>query len=98
MSIKAKYGLLEVFGTLATYIKWKLTKDPEKRKAILKKGNPLNQKNAMYCIAFVDLCMEAGGITYCDKGIDNELLTVDHGWVSQNTPHLASLFENPKID
>lgn len=77
---KYKYGGLELFGTLFTLIRWKLTKDPEKRKEILSQRNPFDDKQAVYCIAFVADLMKAANVPYTPDYIDTSVLTVDHGY------------------
>ena len=98
LSIKAKYGLAELAGTLKTYVQWKFTKDEKKREKLLAEKNPFDNNHAMYCVALVEECMEAGGVEYADPDIDNELLTVDHGWVQDGTPCSKKIFKNPKTD
>ena len=75
---KYTYGGLELVGTLLVILRWKLTRDPEKRKKILKEHNPFDMKDSLYCIAFVADCLSAAGIEYID--IQHSISTVDHGW------------------
>ena len=95
---KTKYGFTELFGTLFILLKWKFyMKIGKQKKArnILKKENPLDIKNAVYCIAFVENLL-GHVVDYCDDNWSNELLTVDHGW-NTKTPHKQKKFEKGEI-
>jgi len=76
-----KYGGLELFGTLSQLIKWKMTKDPEKREKILQEKNPFNT-SSVYCIAFVADCFSS--VKYID--VESSISTVDDGWFTK-LPH-----------
>ena len=78
-----KYGGLELFGTLFTLIKWKLTKDPQKRKELFARRNPFDDPKSVYCIAFVADIMKAANIPYTPKNIHTSQLTVDHGYYTK---------------
>jgi len=89
-----KYGGFELFGTLWTLIKWKLTRDPEKRKKILIANNPCDDPKAIYCIAFVATCItNSTGLDYV-SGVSIEQSTVDHG-VATN---LVQIFNEYKCE
>ncbi len=79
---KVHYGGIELFGTLINLIRWKFTFNKEKRKKILREKNPFDDKNAKYCISFVNDCIKSAGIDFTDKNINPTILTVDHGWNS----------------
>ncbi len=78
---KVTYGGLELVGTLITIFKWKLTRDPKKRKKILQKHNPFDDVKSMYCIAFVADCIEKANVDYVD--VEHSISTVDHGWFTK---------------
>ncbi len=75
---KYTYGGLELIGTLLVILKWKLTRDPEKKEKILREHNPFDIKESVYCIAFVADCLAAAGKEYLN--IQHSISTVDHGW------------------
>lgn len=56
-SKKVTYGGLELVGTLITILRWKLTRNPNKRRRILREHNPFDNSKSMYCIAFVADCI-----------------------------------------
>lgn len=74
-----KYATFGLFGTLYALIRWKLTRDPEKRKALLRKHNPFINKGFMYCCDFVISSLKAGGVKYV-KDVNSSLSTPDHCW------------------
>lgn len=77
---KIEYGGLELFGTLWTLIRWKLTFDKEKKKRILMEKNIFDSTKAQYCVSFVVDEMEKNlNIELC-PGTENSVLTVDHLW------------------
>ena len=78
---KYTYGGLELIGTLITILRWKLTKDPEKRKKLLQEHNPFDDVKSMYCIAFVADCIEKANVDYVD--VESSISTVDHGWFTK---------------
>ncbi|MBN2461362.1 MAG: hypothetical protein JXB60_07115 [Candidatus Cloacimonetes bacterium] len=87
---KYVYGGLELFGTLLRLWRWKLTRDPRKRKNLLQKRNPFNLKKSLYCIAFVADCLEAAGVEYIS--VEHSIATVDHGWYT-TLPHRKRIIE-----
>ena len=78
---KVTYGGLELFGTLITILRWKLTRDPKKRKKILQEHNTFDDVKSMYCIAFVADCIEKANVDYVD--VEHSISTVDHGWFTK---------------
>jgi len=75
-----KYGGKELFGTLITLIKWKITKNEKKRKQLLKEKNPFDTSD-VYCVAFVSDCIKEGSKrNYTDPSINHSVLTVDEPW------------------
>jgi len=78
---KIKYGGMELFGTLWTILKWKLSSKKE-RKRILKKENPLNSSD-VYCCAFVsDAIRETTDKYFIDPDIHASVSVVDEGWIN----------------
>ncbi len=78
---KVKYGGIELVGTLITILRWKLTRNPDKRRRIMRERNPFDSKKSMYCIAFVADCIEKAEVDYVDVG--HSVSTVDHGWFTK---------------
>jgi len=78
---KVKYGGLELVGTLITILRWKLTRNPDKRRRILREHNPFDESRSMYCIAFVADCIEKANVNYVD--VEHSVSTVDHGWFTK---------------
>ena len=87
---KVTYGGLELVGTLITILRWKLSRNPDKRRRILREHNPFDNSKSMYCIAFVADCIEKANVNYVD--VEHSVSTVDHGWFT-NLKH-----ENKKIE
>jgi len=87
---KVTYGGVELVGTLITILRWKLSRNPDKRRRILREHNPFDNSKSMYCIAFVADCIEKANVNYVD--VEHSVSTVDHGWFSK-LKH-----ENKKID
>ncbi len=78
---KVTYGGLELVGTLITILRWKLTRNPDKRRRILREHNPFDNSKSMYCIAFVADCIEKANVNYVD--VEHSVSTVDHGWFTK---------------
>jgi len=76
---KLHYAFFELIGTLITLVRWKLTINPDKKKAILREKNPFDT-NAVYCIAFVADCFKEAGLNYISSDIDTSETIVDDGW------------------
>ncbi len=87
---KCTYGGLELVGTLFTIMRWKFTRDPEKRKKLLQEHNPFNDVKSMYCIAFVADCIEKASVEYVN--VEHSISTVDHGWFTE-LKHDSKKFE-----
>jgi len=68
-------------GTLITILRWKLTRNPDKRRRILREHNPFDSSISMYCIAFVADCIEKANVDYID--VQHSVSTVDHGWFTK---------------
>ena len=78
---KVKYGGVELVGTLITILRWKLARNPDKRRRILREHNPFDSTKSMYCIAFVADCIEKANVNYVD--VEHSVSTVDHGWFTE---------------
>ena len=78
---KVTYGGLELVGTLITILRWKLTRNPDKRRRILREHNPFDNSKSMYCIAFVADCIEKANVDYVE--VQHSVSTVDHGWFTK---------------
>ena len=78
---KVTYGGLELVGTLITILRWKLTRNPDKRRRILREHNPFDNSKSMYCIAFVADCIEKANVNYVE--VQHSVSTVDHGWFTK---------------
>lgn len=78
---KVKYGGVELVGTLITILRWKLSKNPDKRRRIMREHNPFDSSKSMYCIAFVADCIEKANVNYVD--VTHSVSTVDHGWFTK---------------
>jgi len=75
------YGGLELFGTLLVLLRWKLVRDPKKRKKLLKTHNPFERRKNLYCIAFVAECLQKADLSYLE--VEPSIATVDHGWFTK---------------
>ncbi|NQT65935.1 MAG: hypothetical protein HQ554_07120 [FCB group bacterium] len=78
---KVTYGGVELVGTLVTILRWKLTRNPDKRRRILREHNPFDNSKSMYCIAFVADCIEKANVDYVE--VQHSVSTVDHGWFTK---------------
>ncbi|MEA2095296.1 MAG: hypothetical protein U9P73_01200 [Candidatus Cloacimonadota bacterium] len=78
---KVAYGGVELIGTLITILRWKLTRNPDKRKRIMREHNPFDKSKSMYCIAFVADCIEKANVDYVN--VEHSVSTVDHGWFTK---------------
>jgi len=91
---KATYGGLELVGTIITILRWKFSRDPDKRKRILREHNPFDNSTSMYCIAFVADCLKNAKVDYIE--VEHSVSTVDHGWLSK-LKHKSKIFTIKQI-
>jgi hypothetical protein len=77
------YGGTELLGTLWTILKYKFTRNAEKRRNMLLERNPLDKIDDMYCIAFVARCFLRAGKQYIN--VHPSVSTVDAGWFTRMT-------------
>ena len=84
---KYKYGTMEIAGTALRLMRYKVVSwfSKDRAEKLLKKKNPFDKKETLYCIAFVAECMEACGKEYID--VHSSVATVDEGWVDCKMEH-----------
>jgi hypothetical protein len=109
-SLKAKnmgYPVKELIGTL--FASWNYNfaglfkkinpKGVSKWQAkILSKENPLNNDNAMYCIAFAAHCFSAGGINILPDGINETVCKVGDGLKRKQLGYKLFFIKPPFVD
>jgi len=76
---KMYYPVFELVGTLLAGVAWsvaRLFKNKKAMQEILAARNPLDGKNGMYCVAFLNHCFAAAGIRLIPERINESVCSV----------------------